>query len=142
MSDKQSSPEDEGRGRVYVAGLIDRDTRPKSWRDYTVPAIASGIVALIVAGSMAFGSRVVSGGETSAVLTTQVASLLDENKEQRKLLQEITVKLGNVYTREEARADREASERRFQSMESRISDLSRRLDALETRSVLDRAGRK
>lgn len=140
MSDDRQ--EDERRGRIYVAGLIDKDTRPKSWRDFTVPAIASGVVGVIVAVSIAFGGRVVTGGETSAVLTTQVASLLDENKEQRKILQDITAKLGNVYTREEARADREASERRFQSMEGRISDLARRLDALETRVFMDRASRK
>lgn len=94
--------------------------------------IAGGIVSIVVAVLISFGGRVVNGGETTAILTAQVNLLLEGDKEQRRMLQDLTVKMGDLYTRREAQADREAAERRFQSIENTQRDFGHRLEALET----------
>jgi hypothetical protein len=121
-----------------------KDSNGKGWRADKAPALlAAGLVACvfsIVGGTiLATGGRIVTGGETSAVLTSQIAEIKELNrdqnvglKEQNKLLQEILLKQAQLYTREEARADREAAERRFQSLESRIGDMGRRLESVES----------
>jgi hypothetical protein len=129
MSDEAGQPFVE---RRYIPGVIDRPAASKTWRDLVVPSMVAGGIGLGVTLALTVGGRLVSGGETSAVLTSQVAALLDDNKTQNKLLQDLLVKTGDLYTRREAQADREAAERRFQSMEARLGDLGRRLETLET----------
>lgn len=131
MSDPTKT--DEKRGGVYVAGLIDRDTREKSWKDYFIPALAGGIVMLLATLAINFGSAVYSGdNRSSAVLTERIAGIAEDLKEQKKLSQDILMKTSDLYTRREAQADREAAERRFQSLEGRLADVTRRLETMET----------
>lgn len=120
------------------------DKPRESWWSDKMPALLGaglvGFIFTIVAGTiMATGGRIVTGGETSAVLTSQVIEIKELNrdqsatmKEQNRILQDILLQQSKLYTREEARADREAAERRFQSMEGRIGDLGRRLEAVES----------
>lgn len=135
MSDttKAAQEDDEKRGGVYVAGLIDRDTRVKSWKDYLIPALAGGIVMLLATIAINFGSTVYSGeNRSAAVLTERIAGIAEDVKEQKRLTQDILMKASDLYTRREAQADREAAERRFQSMEGRLADVTRRLETMET----------
>lgn len=74
----------------------------KTWRDQIPLLFAGGIVSIAVAGTVAFGGRVMAGGEATAILNAQVQQLLDavreqhrEDKDQRQLLQDMTVKLGD-----------------------------------------------
>lgn len=110
-----------------------------TWHDQIPLAIITIIISIITAGAIGLGGRVISGGETSAVLSTQVAQLVDQlktvgsqNQGQDAILREILVKQGELYTRREAQADREASERRFLGVETRIAELTRRIEVLET----------
>lgn len=91
-------------------------------------ALITFMLSVVATVIYATGGRIVAGGETSAVLTAQVSQIVDQNRVQDSLLRQI---LGQQYTRDEARADREAVERRFQSMELRLSELGRRIEAVE-----------
>lgn len=148
--------------RVHTprSGRADPEREAKSNRNLVYTAIASAIVALIVGIASTFGGRVMAGSDTSIRLTAQIERLLDDNKDQNgqlkdqsASLKDINGKLGELYTRREAQADREAFERRFQSLELRLADLtrqiedaSRRLSAVEaaqqfTRQfIIDKAG--
>lgn len=108
----------------------------KPWSEKLWLVAAGIIVALSVYLVQQTAGGIVSSDKTSAVLATQLQSLREDIKDQnteqkdvKKMLQDI---LSKQYTREEARADREAAERRFQSLEGRISDLGRRLETVET----------
>lgn len=108
------------------------------WRGQIGLLVLGGLITLVVSVAISTGGRVISGGETSAELRVQVGQLIKQNDDlkkgnddQNKLLMELSRQAGNLYTRDEARADREAMERRFQSMEGRIGDLSRRLEIVE-----------
>lgn len=119
--------------------LGDSEDRSRNiWRDQVRVAIAGIVVAFVVAIATAFGTRVFDSDKTGAVLGKQVEQLLDEFRDQRKLLQEMNTRMGSFYTREDAARDREAAERRFQSVEtriggveSRIGDVFRRIDMVE-----------
>ncbi len=131
MSDQHQflhPPPEEHNRPVYISGLVDRNVEGRSW---WLPVIAGGLVSVMAATAISFGSRVVTGGETSAVLTNQVAEIKEDSKESKKLLQDLLIKAGSLYTRAEAQVDREAAERRFQSMEGRIDNLGRRIETLE-----------
>ncbi len=131
MSDQHllHPPSDEHPNRpVYISGLVDRNVEGRSW---WLPVIAGGLVSVMAATAISFGSRVVTGGETSAVLTAQVSEMREDGKESKRLLQDLLIKAGSLYTRAEAQTDREAAERRFQSMEGRIDTLGRRIETLE-----------
>lgn len=133
---------DHPESKVYVSGLVDRNVEGRSW---WMPVIAGGVVTVMAAAAIAFGTQVVTGDKTAAVLSIQVSEIKEDSKESRKLLQDLILKTASLYTRGEAQVDREAAERRFQSMEGRIGDLGRRIEALETnyrlmqQMILDRS---
>lgn len=119
--------------KTYTQEELDaRDDRAsRSGREKWWVILAGGLVALLVAGGTNFGQRVMSGSETSAVMTSQITQIVKQNDDQNRLLQDLNTKTSGLYTREEARADREALERRFASIEGRIGDLGRRLETVE-----------
>lgn len=107
----------------------------KPWSEKLWLVAAGVIVALSVYLIQQTAGGIVSGDKTSAILAIQVQALREDIKDQnvdqketKRILQEIVSK---QYTREEARADREAAERRFLSLEGRIGDLGRRLEVVE-----------
>lgn len=122
----------------------------KPWSEKVWLVAAGVIVALSVYLVQQTAGGIVSGDKTSAVLATQVQALREDIKDQnsdqkdtKRILQEIVAK---QYTREEARADREAAERRFLSLEGRIGDLGRRIEIVEANQrfmqqfVIDKPG--
>jgi hypothetical protein len=111
------------------------DTGRNSTRNLLLTAIAGILVAIISAAATSFGTRAMTGGDTSIRLSAQVERILDDNKDQTKQLTDILSKVADLYTRREAQADREAFERRFQSIESRLTDVSR--ENADTRRALE-----
>ncbi len=130
----RTSDESETRAeRGIRIAQVDNDT--KSYRDKILMLLAGGIVTLLVAAAVNFGGRVMTGSETSAVLTNQVETLLTRTNEINKISQDM---LAKQYTRDDARADREIFNRQLANLEARIADIgkqvgetNRRMDLVE-----------
>lgn len=120
--------EDDQPRREYAAERPDTPSRANQILLLFAAAIISGVMTIAINA----GGKFVAGGENSAVLTDRVQQILDVTKDHTRALQQILITNSSLYTRDEARADREATERRFQSMDTRFAELTRRLETLET----------
>lgn len=121
------------------------EREPKSWRDQLPTIVATAIAGGVIAATVTWGGQLVKTGTTADVLVSKVERIEKQNDTQEQLLRDVLKAQAAAYTREEARADREAAERRFQSLEGRIGDLGRRIEMIE-RSYLysspDKGGRR
>lgn len=108
------------------------ENNEKTWYGQIPLISATAIISAIAAIGMNFGGKIVSSGETSAVLTAQMQILVDSRKDDNRLLQDLTLKASELYTRREAQTDRDAAERRFTSMEGRINEIGKRLETVES----------
>lgn len=125
----------------------DRDARP--WSNQIPAYITIAVIGGLVTAGFAFGAQMLNTDKTTSVVVAKVERIEKQNDTQESLLRDIIKAQAAAYTREEARADRDAAERRFQNLDARISELSRgqsetwrRIEALETRymqqSLIDR----
>jgi hypothetical protein len=104
----------------------------RDWRNQVPVLLAGAVISGIIAMTLAFGGRIVQTTSTADVLVAKVERVEKQNDTQEVLLREMLKTQATAYTREEARADREAAERRFQRLEGSIGDIARRVEALET----------
>ena len=122
---------------VEIMDDLPADAKPSqpsrpAWLGQLPMMVGGGIISIVVAGAIAFSGRVITSGENAAAVAVQIQQLIEHNKTEESLFRDMLVKQGELYTRREAQADREASERRFQELANRISDLGRRIEILET----------
>lgn len=125
------------------------DRESRSWHGQIPTLITVGLIGGIITAGFSFGAQMLNTGKTSVVLVAKVERIEKQNDTQESLLRDMIKTQAAAYTRDEARADREAADRRFISLEGRIGELSRgqsetwrRIEALETRymqqSLIDR----
>lgn len=110
----------------------------KSWWDQLPLAIAVAVIGVMVSIGSNFMSRTSSTTDKSIELSTLIQQIAEdikdqkqEAKEARAFQQQISLKVGALYTREEAQRDREEFLRKISALETQINSVNNRLDRAE-----------
>lgn len=118
--------------------------KPSWWVDKIVPIIVTILLSSILTtvGTIVYttGGKIVTSGETTVALSIQVQELKEQNRNQiveikdnSKLLQDIYVKQGAAYTRDEAQRALDQITRLIRGIEERIDATTRRLETMDNR---------
>lgn len=120
------------------------DGKSNWWTDKIVPILVTIILSSIVTtvGTIVYttGGKIVTSGETTVALSVQVQELKEQNRNQTieikdnsKILQDIYVKQGAAYTRDEAQRALDQITRLIRGIEERIDATTRRLETMDNR---------